>query len=396
MSDPQVRAPLRVLHVVPTYYPAVRYGGPIYAVRGLVAALVACGHEVTVITTNRDGHGVIAAPTGQPVLLDGAKIHYCPAPHLARLNYSSALAWSVARSLRDADVLHLHSVFSFPTTVSARLAQRRGVPYLVAPRGALVPELVDKKSALVKRAWLRVFERDTLRRAARLHVTSRAEYEDADRLGLELPPAALVPNGVVAPPMDTTEPTPALRLVVGSAPFVLYLGRVSWKKGLDRLLRALRGNSLRLCIAGNDEEGLLPSLEALARELGVVERVAFVGHVEGSDKWWLLRSARVLALTSYNENFGNAVVEALAQGRPVVVSREVGAAEHVLAAQAGFVVDADGPELAERLSLLVRDAPLADALGRRGADYVRARLTWSGAASAMTEVYREVIRARQG
>jgi glycosyltransferase involved in cell wall biosynthesis len=73
-KEPQPR--LRILHVVASYYPAVRYGGPIRSVHGLAAALARQGHDVHVYTTNVDGDSLLDVPVDRPVLLDGVKVHY--------------------------------------------------------------------------------------------------------------------------------------------------------------------------------------------------------------------------------------------------------------------------------------------------------------------------------
>ena len=72
--------PMRLLHVVPTYFPAVRYGGPIHSVHGLCAALAARGHDVHVFTTNVDGPGDSVVPLGKPVSMDGVNVWYFPSP----------------------------------------------------------------------------------------------------------------------------------------------------------------------------------------------------------------------------------------------------------------------------------------------------------------------------
>jgi hypothetical protein len=82
---------MRILHVVPSYLPAVRYGGPIFAVHGLCRALASRGHEVQVFTTNIDGPGVTSTPIATPVDLDGLQIRYFTCPLLRRLYWSPAL-----------------------------------------------------------------------------------------------------------------------------------------------------------------------------------------------------------------------------------------------------------------------------------------------------------------
>ena len=112
---------------------------------------------------------------------------------------------------------------------------------------------------------------------------------------------------------------------------ILSLGRISWKKGLDRLLRAIARTDVgKLAIVGPDDEKLTPQLERLACELKLTDRVRFLPRtVLGADKEYLFRSAKVFVLPSYSENFANSILEAMQRGVPVVLTPEVGAAEIV-------------------------------------------------------------------
>src|SRR5262249_14439949 len=155
-------------------------------------------------------------------------------------------------------------------------------------------------------------------------------------------------------------------------PFILFLGRLSWKKGLDRLLEAFALTKVGyLTVAGTDEENLTPRLCQHAAQLGIGDRVSFLPRtVETADKEHLFGTARLFVLPSYSENFGNTVLEAMRRGLPVVVTPEVGAAEIVGQAEAGRIVAGDAPSLGEALSELIADADLARNLGEAGKRYV--------------------------
>jgi glycosyltransferase involved in cell wall biosynthesis len=374
---------MKILHVVPTYVPAWKHGGPIRSVHGLCKALAARGHEVTVFTTDVDTGGTV--PVGRAVPLDGVEVWYFPVSAPRRLYRSPAMGAALAERIGGFDLVHLHSVFLWPTSAAARAAERAGVPYLLAPRGMLVADLLRRRGRWRKALWLRLVERRTIARAAGLHVTSELEAEEARRLGVPLPPVHVVANGI--------EPEPAPDGAVPSMPepFLLFLGRVSWKKGLDRLIPALSHvPGIALAIAGNDEEGCRPKLERLAAEAGVAGRLRFLGEVHGEDKAALLHRAAALVLPSYSENFGNSVLEAMAAGRPVVVTPEVGLAEVVREAGAGLVVDGDPTILGPALRDLLGDPPRMDEMGRRGAEEARQRFGWEAVAQRMEAVYREV------
>ncbi|HEX4961540.1 MAG TPA: glycosyltransferase [Thermoanaerobaculia bacterium] len=375
---------MRLLHVVPTYAPAWRHGGPILAVHGLCRALAARGHEVTVFTTDVHGAGRLEVPLAEPVALDGVTVWYFPVRWLRRLYFSPVLGRAVRKAVHGFDLLHLHSVFLWPTSAAARAAEKAGVPYLVSPRGMLVPDLIARRGRLRKRAWMLLAERRTLERAAALHATSELEAAEMARLGLDLPPVFVAPNGVDLPARDDREPR---------EPFLLFLGRVSWKKGLDRLIPALAkcpGTILK--IAGNDEESLRPELERLAREAGVAGRVAFLGAVAGEEKAALLRRAAVLVLPSRSENFGNAVLEAMAAGCPVAVTPEVGLAETVRETGAGIVVAEDPDPLGEALRKLLADEAGRRQMGCRGARAAAERFGWPAVAQEMENQYRRIAK----
>ncbi len=384
--------PLRILHVVPSYLPATVYGGTLESVHGLCKGLARLGHEVHVLTTSRDGERDLDVPLGTPVALDGVNVHYYPVRHLRRLFWAPSMAEGLARELERSSIVHVHSVYQWPVVTATRAAYRARVPYVLAPRGMLVPELMRGKSRVVKAAWLELFGRTMVARAARLHLTSVGEQNSARRLGIELPPVCIVPNGVDLPDESEDSPAnPGLAAVMAEGPYCVFLGRLSWEKGLDRLFAAMAGTTLRLLIAGQGEAGYRAKLEGLVAEHALVGQVTFVGQVTGADKWALLRGARFLVLPSYSENFGNVVVEAMGVGCPALVTEEVGAAEVVQRANGGRVSQGDSEALRAALLSIDADAPARRELGESGQRYVREHLSQVGVAAAMEQCYRSVL-----
>jgi glycosyltransferase involved in cell wall biosynthesis len=102
---------MRILHVVPSYLPAYRYGGPIRSVHSLACSLAQRGHEVEVYTTSMDGPLNLDVPLGQRVSLDGIKVTYFPVPWVRRLAWAPALSRRLRETICTFDVIHLHSVF---------------------------------------------------------------------------------------------------------------------------------------------------------------------------------------------------------------------------------------------------------------------------------------------
>ena len=381
---------LNILHVIPSYYPATRYGGPIRSVHALCAALVQQGHRVHVYTTNVDGQGISDVPIGRPVDMDGVQVSYFGVPALRRLYWSPTLARRLKETIHDFDIVHLHSVFLWPTWAAARAAFSARVPYVVSPRGQLVRELIRRKSRWLKTAWIALIERRTLARAAALHVTADLEGQDVTALELNLSKVVCIPNGVSWPAQH--EGFELKRFPLIRSPYALYLGRINWKKGLDRLVRAWQWvPDLTLIIAGNDDEGYQKDLEALVLELGVADRVRFVGPVSDANKWAVYEHAEMFVLPSYSENFGNVVAEAMAMGCPVVVTPEVGLARFVAEARAGIIADGEPMSLAGVIRKLHGDVKLRKDMGIAGRIAVEKSLSWTGIALQLETVYHDII-----
>jgi glycosyltransferase involved in cell wall biosynthesis len=313
-------------------------------------------------------------------------VRYFPA-RVRRLYWSPPMRRALRNGTGEFDIVHLHSVYLWPTSAAAGEAHQARVPYVISPRGMLVEELIRRKSRLAKRSWLALVERRNFGRAAAIHFTSQREWNDASRVGLPLPRPFVVPNGI-DPPANT-----------GAAPrdekLIVFVGRLNWKKGIDRLIEAMPMiPEARLEIAGNDEESYEPRLRGLADGLGVSNRVRFLGPVSGAEKESLLHRAAVFALPSMSENFGNAVLEAMAATTPVVVTPEVGLADDVARANAGIVTSSAPADLAAAINRLLSDPSEREAMGRRGHRLVSSRFVWPQVAAAMELHYLQCTTGR--
>jgi glycosyltransferase involved in cell wall biosynthesis len=349
------------------------------------------GHEVEVITTNINGTEKSEVPTGVPISIDGIQVRYFSSPFLRRLSWAPDLASFLKAEIDRYDVLHLHSVYLWPTWVAGRLARRAHVPYLLSPRGMLVKDLIARRSWIVKAAWINLIEQSNLEGAAAIHVTSELEKTELLRFNWRFPQVAVIPNGVeeVESSLDAIPSADVDKIIEEKQPLVLFLGRISWKKGLDRLLNAFAlANRGKLAIVGPDDEGLVPELQRLAEKLRIGDRVVFLPRtVLGSDKEHLFAAAQVFVLPSYSENFGNTVLEAMQRGVPAVVTPQVGAAEIVKEAHGGMVVQGDPKPLGEAINRLINDQTLAQNMGEAGRCYVLEHYGWPHIAAQMEGLY---------
>jgi glycosyltransferase involved in cell wall biosynthesis len=171
----------------------------------------------------------------------------------------------------------------------------------------------------------------------------------------------------------------------------MFLGRITFKKRLDILIEAFAehargGGAGVLAIVGPDDETLVPGLEAQAAELGIGERVRFTGPLFDDDRADALAAATVWALSSETENFGIAVIEALACGIPVLVSDGVSVSDEIAAREAGVVVPLETAEFARALSQLLGDPALRGRLSENGLA-LAVEYDWRAVAPKLKRVY---------
>jgi glycosyltransferase involved in cell wall biosynthesis len=296
------------------------------------------------------------------------------------------MARTLAHQIAAFDLAHLHSVFLWPTCAAARAARRTGVPYVLSPRGMLVKDLVRVRSRYIKTAWLVLVERANLAHAAAIHVTSLVEATELKDFGYRLKGRIFeVPNGVTVARQIAAERTP-------EQPYLIMLGRISWKKRIEIALEALKlVDGIRLVIAGGDDEGLSPALRDRAASLGVLDRVDVIGPVDGERKRQLLAGALALLMPSLSENFGKAALEAMAEGTPAIVVAKVGVADIVKKSDAGFVVAPTGTAFADAIRQLQSDPELRGRMSENARTEIVARYSWPAIAARMEREYQVIL-----
>src|SRR5262249_18333729 len=147
----------------------------------------------------------------------------------------------------------------------------------------------------------------------------------------------------------------------------------------------------KLAIVGTDDEGLAPQLEKLAQDLGITDRVCVLARtIVGSEKEHLFAAAQVFVLSSYSENFGNTVLEAMRRRVPVVVTPEVGAAEIVRQSGGGIVAQANAEAFGTAIRQLLDNPNLAGSMGEAGQRHAMTHYTWAGISARMEELYESV------
>jgi glycosyltransferase involved in cell wall biosynthesis len=384
--------PLHVVHVCAYFAPAFVYGGPPRSIHALCRAQRTAGADVRVVTTSANGDGELGDEIVARGEYDGIPVHYCARAWPRSIFYAPSLASVVANELRDADVLHIHGLWNAAVWSAASVARHQKRPYVLSPRGMLAPAALDH-DAWRKKLVYPVTDRRVVRDAARLHATSRTEFDDLTSL-TESSRVVYVPNGVELPPPDAGDAGAArarFRLPA-EAPLVLFLGRIHPIKRLDLLAAAFdfvlqQHPQAHLVIAGPDEEGHRAQVAPLFTRYG--GSVTWTGRVDDAGKRQLLDAAAVLVMCSNSESFGMSVAEAMAAGKPVVVTRTCPWPD-VESHGAGLWVEQTPDAIAAGINAVLSDRAAARTMGARGRSLVEAQYSWTHAASSLIREYEAI------
>lgn len=288
------------------------------------------------------------------------------------------------------DLGHIHACHNLPAAQAARALLRAGVRYVVSPHGT-APAF--ERRVLAKQIFTRTAGRHLLPGAARVLAVSDAERRQLLRLGVPSRRIAVVANPIEDREFESQPDGAAFRSrhVLGNAPVILFLGKLTPRKGVDVLLRAfslVRRTDARLVIAGNDmASGALDPLLAAGGA-----RVHRVGLLRGRDRLDALAAADAVVYPSRDEVFGLVPIEALMCGSPVIVSNDSGCGEVIGTIGGGHIVPyGDVAILAGAIDSILDAADVWKQRARAAASRAQARFGAEVICEQIEAVYLDVL-----
>lgn len=334
---------LNILFITPAYYPAIQWGGPARSVHMLAKELVLLGHKVTVYTT---AFG-LEKNVSRENILDAVRVNYFSYIPIGRWFFSFVLLKELLKKMRYFDVFHIHLIWDPVCLVAGFMLALKKKRYIVSPRGALEWRLIKRRSFLKKMIVYHLFLRFILKRAYALHFTTDYEKDEFIKFtGLKKRQAVIFNLFEKEEFKKKADPALLKKWDLVSKKYILYFGRINWKKGIEILVRAFyefrqRHLGFMLVIAGPDENDYKKQIEKEVDDLGIRNEVIFTGLVDGELRIALFQNASLFILPSYSENFGMVVVEALAAEIPVIISDKVGLKDLLERYDAGLVFELD-------------------------------------------------------
>ena len=375
---------MNIVHVIGSFDPAK--GGPQAVVVRLAAAQAALGHEVTIVSYSDDEVNYRASKA-TATIPDFAKVRtfLLPMPDIREKLLGSRASKAMTALICAADFVHMHGVWETNLLRAAMLCRRYAVAYCICCCGMLDLWSMQQKS-WKKQLALKLGFRKMLNGAAFIHALNQDEIDLMRPLGLR-PPAIIIPNGIF---LNEVEGGEGDRAGLPDRPFVLFLSRLHYKKGLDILADAFRQIAplfpeIDLVVAGPNGGAEAEFRQSIA-QAGLENRVHVTGGLYGPAKIAALKNAACFCLPSRQEGFSVAITEALACGVPVVITEACHFPE-VAQAGAGVVCNLSAHDVAAGLIAILENRDLAGAMGAAGSRLVRENYTWPRIALQTIDAY---------
>jgi glycosyltransferase involved in cell wall biosynthesis len=312
---------MRILHLISSVDPT--HGGPIEAVKNLGIANAEAGHVVEVATLDSSDARFVR---DFPLPL------HCFGPSRLKYHYTPKLIPWLRENRCDYDAVVVNGLWQFNSYAAYLALRDTTTPYYIYPHGMLDPwfQRAYPLKHLKKAVYWKLIQHRVVAAAGALLFTCEEERRLARK---SFHPyrcrEMVVKYGTSVPKLSSSQRDLFLATFPetrGKRCF-LFLGRIHEKKGCDLLIDAFaklpRDEGFHLIIAGPDPVGLAEKLKGLASTLGIAQRITWTGMISGDLKWGAFQIADAFVLPSHQENFGIAVVEALACGTPVLISNQV-------------------------------------------------------------------------
>ena len=300
-----------------------------------------------------------------------------------------------AKRLGDYDVVHIYGLYDLLGTVAGWFCRRRGIPYVLEPLGMFGPKV---RSGRKKNLYRKLTGNALFNGAQVVVATSETERAELIGGGMDESKILMRRNGINLDDFRALPPRGAVRSkysVNATRPLVVFVGRLSFIKGLDLLVQAfaqLEADAQLIISGPDDNDGCAREVKQLIDELKLHNRVTLAGPLYAQEKLQAFVDADLVVLPSRYESFGNVAAEAVACGTPVLVTDQCGIAT-LVQDRAGLVVPCAVEGLRDGLRELIEDKDLLGKL-RDGCAKVARSLSWEEPVATMERVYESLLEPK--
>ncbi len=356
---------MKVLQIIPSY--SLAWGGPPKVVHDLSRSLISKGLKIDILTTCQVNDISYPIPDNVKLIkMNPSKLS------VFWTGFSIQLISFLRNHLNDYDLIHIHELWHFPHFIAYML--RKKSPFIVTVHGEL-DDWCLKHKQLKKSFYSSLIQKKILKEANIIHVLTNQERKNTiEYLNGFSGNIEVIPNGIdVAEFASASEDLSFLQQYPSllNKKYILFLGRINAKKGLDLLIEAFEilskeHSNIFLVLAGPDSEGYQAKVMRDVIQRNLSEKVIFAGTLSGNTKYSAIKNSELFVLPSYSEGFPMAVLEAMACEIPVVISNKTGINREVEEHNAGVIVKTNPTSISDGIIRLITDYDFKIKIAKNG------------------------------
>jgi glycosyltransferase involved in cell wall biosynthesis len=379
---------MKIVHITDELMPSA--GGLVSVPINLAAAQAARGHKVVLIGRTGSRELLDSGETQKIPHFENVQLVDCQQPGLPAKLFPHKTSSILKKHITEEAVVHLHGVWDPILLLASKIARKRGIPYIVTPHSMLHPWQM-KRFAWQKKIVFAIGWRNMFAKALFIHTLNTDEKQYVETFGFGAP-IEIIPNGIYPESMEAVDPNPFLEKhpELKTIPYILFLSRLHNQKGIVHLLDgfeefAKANPDIALVLAGPDY-GELSIIEKKLAQMTAANRVRIPGPIYGDEKMGALHGASCFALTSLNEGFSVDILEALACGLPVVISKNCYFPE-VEEAGAGIVAELHPRSIATALEKIFSHSGMDISMGENAKTLAENSYHWKTIAEKTEVLY---------
>jgi len=377
---------MKVLHIIENLDNS--YGGPAKSVPLLVKYLNELGinNKIFTIKVNTNEENSV---------LDGNDIDVVKVPleGIKKIKYSSILEQSIVQEITKDTIIHIHTVWTYPTYIGYKIAKKYNLPLVISVRGTMY-EWALNQSKYIKKLAMWLFQKNMLNIADTIHITEPNEKKALENIGVNNQ-TILIPNGIEADIKFDSLSQDILNKIKydKNKRYIMFLGRIVHNKGLHYLINSYeklkdKYQNVEVLVVGGVED------EKYFKQLKQIDGIQFLGMLDGQDKHTIFSISSLFVLPSKSENFGISIAEAMSCKIPVITTHGT-PWKTIEENNAGWWVELSQINIDNAIDeALDCSSDELKAKGNRGFDIIK-HYTWDKQALKMKQNYEEILNKRK-
>ncbi len=391
---------MKILHIVPTYYPCLEAGGVVNAVYQLGKKQAKEGNSVSIFTTDSCKKRM-QLDERYGIDVDGVKVYYfrnlsnsLKSKFLIDTPY--LLPFKIRKEIKNYDIVHIHEHRHSLAILASYYASKNGIPYVIQAHGSVLPFFQKEK---LKELFDKIWGFKILKNASKVFALTDTEKKQYLKMGVEKNKIEIVPLGVNIEEYYKLPKRGNFRRkynIEKNENLLLFVGRIHRIKGLDLLINSFdilnqkNIDNLKLAIVGPDD-GFLNELKRLITDFDLENKVIITGPLFNNDKLEAIVDCDIFIMPSQYESFTTSGLEAMACGKPLILTKN----NHIhswVDGNTGLCSEYDKNDLATKITELLNNPELMKTFGKNGLKEVEKNYNWDSVEKRIMSIYKNLVK----